>query len=165
MRAKGNGWGRDAQGEFAYIRGLGLLGWSLETRTQSHSKQLSYIQENLPLAGWSSHFFFSPIRIFFASINTTCSFCLYCLQVTLLGYTGSGINFFQTGWCKVGWGKPVLMETPLSPGNLAVTPSPGLTPKQGRPYFFFLVFPSLTRPGCFSRRPGKQQHDRFNGFH
>ena len=46
-------------------------------------------------------------------------------------------NFFQTGWRKVGWGKPALVETPLSLGNLAVTPSPGLTPEQGHPSFFF----------------------------
>ena len=26
------------------------------------------------------------------------------------------------------------METPLSPGNLAMTPSPGLTPEQGHPF-------------------------------
>ena len=60
-------------------------------------KQLSYRQENLPLASWSSHFFFSPIRMFFASINTTCCFCLHCLQVTLLGSTGSGIFFRRDG--------------------------------------------------------------------
>lgn len=163
MRAKGNGWGRDAQGEFAYIRCLGLLGWSFKTRTQSHSKQLSYIQENLSLAGWSS--------LFLPHKNILCKHQHYLLLLFILPSSDSTWlhrkwnYFFQTGWCKVGWGKPVLMETPLSPGNLAVTPSPGLTPKQGRPYFFFLVFPSLTRPGCFSRRPGKQQHDRFNGFH
>ena len=65
VMAKGEGWGGDPQGGFAYIIGLGLLGWSLETRSQCHSKQLSYIQENLPLASWSSpHFFPTLIRMF-----------------------------------------------------------------------------------------------------
>lgn len=45
--------------------------------------------------------------------------------------------FLQTGWCEVGWGKPPMVETPLSPGNLAAAPSPGLTPEQGHPFSFF----------------------------
>lgn len=144
MRAKGNRWGRDAQGEFAYIRALGLLGWSLETRCQCHSKQLSYSQENLPLASWSFHFFFSPIRMFFASINQHYLLLLFTLPSSDSTWLHRKWNyFFQTGWCKVGWGKPALVETPLSPGNLAVTLSPGLTPEQGCPSFFFFFLISI----------------------
>lgn len=45
--------------------------------------------------------------------------------------------FLQTEWCEVGWGKPTMVETPLSPGNLAVAPSPGLTPEQGHAFSYF----------------------------
>lgn len=45
--------------------------------------------------------------------------------------------FLQTGWCKAGWGKPEVAETPLSPENLAEAPRPGLTPEQGHPFSSF----------------------------
>lgn len=41
-----------------------------------------------------------------------------------------------------------MVETPLSPGNFAMTPSPGLTPEQGHALSSSLFsVPSLTRPG------------------
>lgn len=88
--------------------------------------------------------------ILFQSINTTCSFCLQGIQMVLCGYTGSGV-IFNTGQCKVGWGKPEREAS--SSGNSSITRELGCSIKpwphtKARPSIFllFLVLSSLTHP-------------------
>ena len=120
---------------FFYI--MGLLSLSLETKRQCHSKQLSYIQENLPVVDWPSRFIFFPLPHKDVLLKHQ-----HCLSLLLISPSNDYLAppevelFLQTGWCEVGWGKPPTVETPLSPGNLAVAPSPGLT-RAGPSIFLF----------------------------
>lgn len=125
---------------FAYS--IGLLSCSLETGSQCHCKQLSSVQENLPFeTGLLILFCFLPHQ----DVLSKHQYYLLLVVPSNDYLAPPEVELFlQTGWCKIGW-KPVMVETPLSPANLAVAPNPGLTPEQAIHFLLlFLVLSSLT---------------------
>lgn len=58
-----------------------------------------------------------------------------------------------------------MVETPLSPGNLAVTPSSGLTPEQGHPFSYFrtILFDSPSAEICQCVFPGDLANNKLTG--
>lgn len=112
-------------------------------RRQCRSPQLPHPRKPPRHGLVISLFYFSCSLIkdmLFQSINTTCSFGLQGIQWSCVA-TPEVELFLILDSVRLGGesqnGKPPAVETPLSPGNLAVASSPGLTPKQGHPFSSF----------------------------
>lgn len=133
----------------------------------------SPIQENLPAVAWSSlRFRFLPLssRTGSAKASTLPAPFAYKAVNWSCVATPEVELFLILDAVRLGGesqnGKPPAVETPLSPGNLAVASSSGLTPKQGHPFSSFfstILFDPPSTEICQCVLPGDLANSNLSG--